>query len=88
MAPLVCLGIATNYGQVRLAPAGNDYVAAIGGDSYHSLALKADGSLEAWGSNESTRASARPTGNDFVAVAAGGKHSLALQSDGSLEAGG
>jgi alpha-tubulin suppressor-like RCC1 family protein len=67
----------------------NDFIAiAVGID--HGLALKADGSIVGWGSNdwgynwygEATP----PEGNDFVAIAAGGIHSLALKSDGSIVA--
>jgi len=51
---------------------------------YHSLALKTDGSLVAWGRNRYGQVSGTPTGTDFVAVAGGGNHSLALKTDGSL----
>jgi len=61
----------------------------------HSLALKADGSLWAWGNNwhgqlgEGTDKTRNiPTrvgsGNDWTAVSAGAKHSLALKADGTL----
>ena len=61
----------------------------------HSLALRADGSLWAWGNGGSgalgdgtTDSHLTPTrignGNDWVAVSAGGSHSMALKADGSL----
>jgi hypothetical protein len=62
---------------------------------YHTLALKADGSLWAWGWNASGQLGDGTTGtrlrpvavmNKVAAVAAGGYHSLALKTDGSLRA--
>ena len=52
---------------------------------YHSLALKADGSIVAWGWNDDGQATA-PAGNDFIAIAAGKYHSLALKADASIVA--
>ena len=60
---------------------------------FHSLGIKTDGSLLAWGNNrfgqlgDGTRVnSATPTaiGTDYVSVAAGGYHTVALKTDGSL----
>lgn len=71
---------------------GSGYVAISGGND-HSLALKADGSLWAWGSGDSgrlgdgtteTRLTPIRIGDGYVAISAGGYHSLALKSDSSL----
>jgi hypothetical protein len=74
-------------------------IVAIAAGSRHSLALKSDGTLLAWGRDtagqlgiggipNSASKQATPvvvTGaNDIVAIAAGGSHSLALKSDGTL----
>jgi|GEM_PF-6243242 len=63
-------------------PDGNDFTAIAAG-SYHSLALKSDGSIVGWGYNSDGQATP-PAGNDFAAVAAGFAHSIALKSDGSI----
>jgi len=67
----------------------------ISAGNHHSLAVKSDGSLWAWGKNHfgqlgdgttSERHSPVKIGsdNDWVMVSAGGFHSLAVKSDGSL----
>jgi alpha-tubulin suppressor-like RCC1 family protein len=59
----------------------------------HTLALKADGSLWAWGDNSqgqlgdgsgTSRLSPVLVGTGFVAIAAGDTHSLAIKADGTL----
>jgi hypothetical protein len=47
------------------------------------LAIRADGSLVGWGDNDHGQIDV-PSGNDYVAVAAGSDHSLALRADGSI----
>ena len=74
-------------------------VKAIAVGDFHTVALKSDGTLLAWGLNDgqlgdgTIQNRANPVavvdnaGNpitDIVAIAAGGKHSVALKSDGTL----
>lgn len=70
------------------------FVKMSNGDN-HTLAIKADGSLWAWGANDYYQLGLGVTGNkntpqrigtanDWVAVAASAYHSLALKSDGTL----
>jgi len=61
---------------------------AAGGD--HSLGLKQDGSIVAWGSNEDVWGNwigqaTPPEGTDFVAIAAGNSYSLAIRETGPGE---
>ncbi len=65
-----------------IVPEGNDFIAVAGG-GWHSLALKADGSLVGWGDNNYGQCDV-PEGNDFVAIACGLNHNLALKSNGSI----
>ncbi len=77
---------------------GLSNVTAISAGGDHSLALKSNGTVWAWGSNTSGQSGSqdqfnssktRPTqvsglNGSFIAVAAGGGHSLALRSDGTV----
>ena len=70
-------------------PSGLNGVVAIaaGGastDAGHSLALKTDGTVVAWGGNFSGQISVPAGLNNVVAIAAGGRHSLALKGDGTV----
>src|SRR5690606_20591725 len=55
----------------------------IAGD-YHSMALKADGSVAVWGRADYGQLNVPATNSDFVAVSAGGGYCLALKSDGTI----
>ena len=72
-----------NYGMYA-APSGHDFTQVAGGQ-FHSLALRADGSLAGWGWGQ-WGATQVPGGSDYIAIAAGAAHSLSLKADGSLEA--
>jgi hypothetical protein len=79
------VGFGSNgYEQLDL-PKSDSYIAVDGGWD-HCLALKADGSLVAWGRDNYDQVSLTPGGNDFVAIDAGYYHNVALKSDGSLVA--
>jgi len=58
-------------------------VAAGGG---HSLGLKQDGSIVAWGDNGSGQCNIPSPNSGFIAIAAGWSHSLGLKQDGSIVA--
>ncbi len=52
----------------------------------HSLGLKSDGTIVAWGDNDYGQCDVPAPNADFVAVAAGWWHSLGLKSDGTIVA--
>jgi alpha-tubulin suppressor-like RCC1 family protein len=58
----------------------------VSGNSSWSLALKADGRLEAWGSNRNGQTNVPSGSNDrFVHAAAGWQHGIACRDDGTVE---
>ena len=58
---------------------------AIAGGSSHSMALKGDGKVAAWGRNVEGQTTI-PVGLSNVVAIGGGSHSLALKSDGTVVA--
>ena len=79
-----------NYGQGSVPDGLSNAVAVAAGD-YHSLALRADGSIAVWGQyyyGDYNYVSAYvPAGlSNVVSVAAGANHSLALRADGTVAA--
>ncbi|MGA2863507.1 MAG: LamG-like jellyroll fold domain-containing protein [Verrucomicrobiota bacterium] len=67
-------------------PFGLSNVLAIAAGYHHSLALKADGTLVAWGDDTYGQTSVPPDLKNVVAIAGGGYHSCALKADGTLVA--
>lgn len=51
---------------------------------FHCLALKADGTVVAWGSNEEGQCNVPPGLSNVVAIAAGSDHSVAAKADGTI----
>ena len=54
--------------------------------AYHSLGLKTDGSIVAWGDNSNGQCNIPTPNTGFTAVAAGVHHDLGLKADGSIVA--
>lgn len=82
----------TNNSALSTMPADltNVTAIAVGGNlinsSYGSfaLALKGDGSVEAWGTNHVGQTDVPPAATSVVQISAGDGHALALRSDGSI----
>lgn len=75
-----------DYEQVSDAPLDEAFIAVATG-WYHSVGLRADGSLAAWGNTALFQQRSLldvPQGNNFVAIAAGYTHSMALRNDGTI----
>lgn len=71
------------YGETNVPPDLTNAVAIAAG-GFHSLALKNDGTVVAWGRNINGETNV-PTGlSNVVAIAAGYYHSIALKADGTI----
>ncbi len=73
-------GSIVGWGRMVVVPEGDltDLVAVAGGRE-HSLGLKVDGSIVAWGYNQFGQTDVPAPNSGFVAVAGGGQHSLGLK---------
>jgi hypothetical protein len=68
---------------------GSEFTAhllAVAGGESHSLGLKGDGSIVAWGWNLAGQCNVPAPNTGFAAVAGGEEHSLGLKADGSIAA--
>ena len=69
----------TTYNQAT-PPDSNDYFIAVDAGMWHSIVLKADGSILAWGADDNEfdedtfQVADTPAGNDFTDIAAGYYH--------------
>jgi alpha-tubulin suppressor-like RCC1 family protein len=67
-------------------PAGTTNVLSVAGGRFHSLALRTDGTVVAWGNNAHGQTLVPEDLLGVTAIAAGSFHSLALRGDGTLVA--
>lgn len=90
--PFVGWGL-NNYGQADIPPNLTN-IAALAAGYAHSMALRADGTVVAWGAGTNNTASSPHFGQvqvpadltNVAAIACGGYHSLALREDGTVVA--
>ena len=68
---------------VIVAQSDLENLVAVATGTHHSLALKEDGTIVAWGENDFGRCDIPSPNADFVAVAAGYYHSLGLKGGGT-----
>jgi alpha-tubulin suppressor-like RCC1 family protein len=71
-----------DYGQ-SIVPKNLTNAVQVAGGWRHSMAVKANGTLEGWGDDETGQTNFPPDSN-YVAVACGNQQSLALKSDGTV----
>ena len=76
-------GTATTTGQTNVPPDLTNVVAVAAGD-FCGLALRADGTVVAWGDNSYGQTNVPPDLTNVVAVAAGYHHCLALRAEGTV----
>ena len=60
-------------------------IVAVNAGGFHTVGLKADGTMIAVGSNSNGRCNVRKW-TDIVAVSAGGRHTVGLKADGTVDA--
>ncbi len=72
-----------SWGQTNLSSAMTNVIAVAAG-AWHNLALRANGTVLAWGSSYSGQCEVPATLTDALAIAAGGYHSLAIRANGAV----
>ena len=82
--PVVPLSIAQWGDFIAGSPPTNNDLVAIAAGAYHSLALRADGTVIGWGDNFYGQSTPPTNLTGVIGIAAGEYHSLALKNDGTV----
>ncbi len=69
--------------QCALSPTATNLI-AVGAGAWHTIGLRADGSITAWGNDADGECTVPPDLTNAIAIAAGGYHSIAIRADGSV----
>jgi alpha-tubulin suppressor-like RCC1 family protein len=67
-------------------PTPNSGFVAVATGNYHTMGLRSDGSIAAWGMCDVGQCDIPPPNAGFTAISAGDSHSLGLRQDGSIAA--
>jgi hypothetical protein len=79
------IGSLAGWGRhVVVDPSAFDNLASIAAGTQHSLGLKSDGTIIAWGLNDYGQCEVSAPNAYFVGVAAGYNHNLGLSSEGDM----
>ncbi|MEW6157005.1 MAG: immunoglobulin domain-containing protein, partial [Verrucomicrobiota bacterium] len=78
--------VAVAWGKLTTVPVSFRMVRAIAAGYDHTIGLKADGTVLAWGANDYGQSNVPAGLSGVKAIAAGGTHSIALRSDGTVVA--
>ncbi len=78
------IGLISIAATVALIGTANGQSIGLGPSAYHTLGVKADGTISGWGYNSQGQASNTGTFSNVVGVASGFEHSLVLRGDGSV----
>ncbi len=73
-----------SYGETNVAALSNSLVTAIAASYQHSLTLKSDGTVYAWGYGGYGQTNPPVNLSGVTAIACGGYHDLALKNDGTV----
>jgi len=75
-----------DHGQLSVPPDAREGIVAIAAGYLHTVALKNDGTVVAWGNNSGGQATVPAGLTGVTAIAAGGTHTVALKNDGTVVA--
>jgi len=83
---IVSWGVINPFGGAMVPPPQDPRGIMVSGGFFHVLSLRSDGTVVAWGNNNSGQCDVPAGLSNVVAVSAGANHSLALRSDGTVVA--